>query len=110
MAKPEHVDGDNKKIVFLNDVKLHILKVAFDKNYKWAFYYNGQKTHAKIADRKFIKNVEKGEKFSKGDVLIADLEIQKIFNESLNTYIDHSHIILRVKSHIPSPQEKDLFE
>lgn len=82
--------------------ELSVFKVVFRENYKWEFYYQGVKIYASIRDEDFFKKIEKGEvAFRSGDKLIVDLEIEQIFNESANTFVNDAYFILKVIEHIP---------
>jgi hypothetical protein len=82
--------------------ELSVFKVVFRENYKWEFYYQGIKIYASIKDEGFFKKIEKGEiAFRSGDKLIVDLEIEQVFNESANTFVNDAYFILRVIEHIP---------
>lgn len=82
--------------------ELSVFKVVFRENYKWEFYYQGIKIYASIKDVAFFSKIEKGEvAFRSGDKLIADLEIDQVFNESANTFVNDAYFILRVIEHIP---------
>ena len=47
----------------------------------------------------FYKRVDKGESFSKGDVLEVELEIKQVFESSVNTFINKSYKIKRIINH-----------
>lgn len=82
--------------------ELSVFKVVFRENYKWEFYYQGVKIYASIKDEDFFKKIEKGEiAFRSGDKLIVDLEIDQVFNESANTFVNDAYFILKVIEHIP---------
>jgi hypothetical protein len=82
--------------------ELSVFKVVFRENYKWEFYYQGVKIYASIKDEVFFKKIEKGEvAFRSGDKLIVDLEIDQVFNESANTFVNDAYFILKVIEHIP---------
>jgi len=79
---------------------LVISTLSFDKNVKWNFYFEGNKISAHIKDEEFVKLIERGEKFSKGDSLEAEFEIRQQFDESINTYINKSYKITKIIKHI----------
>jgi len=79
---------------------LVISTLSFDKNVKWNFYFDGNKISAHIKDEEFVKLIEKGEKFSKGDSLEAEFEIRQQFDDSINTYINKSYKITKILKHI----------
>jgi hypothetical protein len=82
--------------------ELAVFKIVFKENYKWEFFYQGTKIHAVIKDEVFFKKIEKGEiAFRSGDRLVVDLEIEQIFNEAANTFVNESYSILKVVEHIP---------
>lgn len=109
MSSPEHLREDaDENVAYKNGARLHITKAVFTKDYKWGFYYDGQKIHANVQDKAFLKSIEDGKKFSKGDVLIVDLEIDKVFNKSVNTFIDKAYRVVKVVNHIANPEQENL--
>ncbi|TAH01588.1 MAG: hypothetical protein EAZ15_07095 [Sphingobacteriales bacterium] len=80
---------------------LRIVRLAFEGALKSDFYYNGFKISAKIKDEQFIRKIDEGEKFAKGDHLIVDLEITKQYEESVDTFINKSFSVNKVHEHLP---------
>lgn len=101
-------NSDTEKSETLNNVKLSIIKVAFTKDYKWAFNYNGRKIHALVVDDNFHKSVDEGKKFSKGDVLEVELEIKKQLDLSVRAYFDTEYVVKKVVKHIPRQTQDNL--
>lgn len=82
--------------------ELSVFKIVFKENYKWEFFYLGTKIYASVKDEGFFKKIEKGEvAFRSGDKLIVDLEIEQVFNEAANTFVNESYFIVKVIEHIP---------
>lgn len=74
----------------------------FRENYKWEFFFQGVKIYALVKDDFFFKKIEKGEiAFRSGDRLSVDLEIEQIFNEAANTFVNDSYNIIKVIDHKP---------
>lgn len=92
-----------KQTVPVREETLTIFKVVFDKGYKWQFYQtNGRKISATIEDDIFMERViAKGEPFSKGDTLIVEIEVAKVFDKTLDIYIEKDFKITKVIKHIP---------
>lgn len=88
---------------------LHIFKLVWDPLRKWEFYYRGTKISAIIADKAFFQKIDKGEQFAKGDSLEVELQINQVFDESVNTYVNESHVITKVLRHLPRPGQPSLF-
>jgi hypothetical protein len=111
MKKAQKVDVKEKKKV-ANTVNLHIVKLSFDINHKWDFILKGDKICAKIADEVFLKRIDSGEKFAKGDVLEVELETQQVFDYSVNTYVNESYVVKEILNHISreDPPEFDFLE
>ena len=84
---------------------LTIFKVVFDTGYKWQFYLDGRKITASIKDEQFMARVHNGERFAKGDVLVVDIEVQKVYDKTLDLYVDKDFIIYHVHQHIPRGQQ-----
>jgi hypothetical protein len=108
LAQQNELLEEKIKILPPKKTTLHIFKIVFDENYKWQFFYEGNKISATIEDKGFMKRIDQGEKFSKGDSLICDLEIQQIFDSSINTYVNKYYRVLRVLEHKPRPEQGDL--
>jgi len=88
---------------------LKIFKIVFQENYKWEFYWQGNKIAAKMKDEKFNNEVNSGEeRFAKGDTLRAEIHIYQIFDESIDTYINKSYEIAKVLEHIPRPEQMNI--
>lgn len=88
--------------------KLFIFSLSFDINAKWSFYYEGNKFTAKINDDEFVKLIDSGEKFAKGDTLDAEFEIRQEYYEPANTYVNKSYKILRIIKHNPRNEQVKL--
>ena len=107
--KTEIID-ENKKTIIENTC-LNIVRLSFEEELKWDFYYRGNKISAKIADPNFQELIDNGESFAKGDVLEVELQINQIFENSVNTYINKSFQINRIiKHHYRNEQKKIKFE
>lgn len=108
LAKKIEVEQENTKTAIVS-ANLIIYKLIFDKNNrKWEFYYNGNKISANITDDEFFKEIDQGKSFSKGDQLTVDLQINQIFDEAVNAYINHSYQITKVHSHTPRATNRKL--
>ena len=88
--------------------KLFISSLSFDINTKWSFYYEGNKFTAKINDDEFVKLIDSGEKFAKGDTLDAEFEIKQEYYEPANTYVNKSYKIIRIIKHNPRNEQGKL--
>lgn len=88
---------------------LTIFKVVFEKGYKWQFYYQGNKISADIKDETFYNQIDSGAKFSKGDKLIADIEILQVFDKSIQSYINKEFSVVKIKQHIPRDEQTNIF-
>jgi len=95
--KTEIID-ENKKTIIEN-TRLHIVRLSFEEGLKWDFYYRGNKISAKIVDPNFQELIDNGESFAKGDVLEVELQINQIFESSVNTYINKSYQVNRIIQH-----------
>jgi hypothetical protein len=108
LAKKVEVEQENSKTTIIS-ANLIIYKLIFDKNNrKWEFYYNGNKISANVIDDDFFKEIDQGKAFSKGDQLTVDLQINQIFDDAVNAYINHSYQVNKVTSHTPRATAKKL--
>ena len=92
-------DDTNRKV--LVTTALNIIRLPFEKNVKWEFYYQGNKISSKMDDDEFYGKINNGESFAKGDSLEVNLEISQQFDISVNTYINKSYTVKNVIKHIP---------
>ncbi len=99
LTTPNPYLEEDKKIDLIENVPLSILKLVFVPDRKWEFIYEGNKISAYILDKSFFKRIEEGEAFAKGDVIIADMEIVKVFDKSVKTYLNKEYRIIKVKKH-----------
>jgi len=91
------------------EAKLNIVKLAFESNFKWVFYYKGNKISAHILDKDFFKRIDAGEEsFCKGDILVSELQINKVFDKTVNTYVNESYQVNKVHQHIPINQQENI--
>lgn len=97
-----------KEIILKKTEILKIFKIVFQENFKWEFYWQGNRITAKIKDKEFYNLVNSGESFSKGDTLRVELHVHQIFDESVDTYINKSYEINKVLEHIPRPKQMKL--
>lgn len=96
--KSEEVEDGERKIV--EAATVNIVRVSFEENLKWDFYYRGIKISAKIADPSFYELIDKGEAFAKGDVLEVELQINQRFDESVNTFVTKSYQVNKIVRHL----------
>jgi len=97
----DEIEQRKQKVIKENQ-ELSVFKIVFKENYKWEFFYQGTKIYASLKDENFFKKIEKGEiAFRSGDKLVVDLEIEQVFNEAANTFVNESFNILKVIEHIP---------
>lgn len=104
--KSEQIDENRKHIIEMT--RLNIVRVSFEENLKWDFYYRGNKISAKIDDPNFYALIDKEESFAKGDILEVELQINQIFEESVNTFINKSYQINRIVNHYKRDVQKKI--
>ena len=98
MAKSIPLPEDKEKKQMVSET-LIVFKVVFEEKYKWEFYLKDHKINASIEDDSFFKRIDKGEEFAKGDRLEVDMEITKVFDDTLKEYIPKSYTIKKVGAH-----------
>lgn len=99
---------EDKKIV-IEFTRLTVFKVVFEHKYKWDFYYKGTKIGVKITDKDFFEKINKGETFSKGDILEVDLQINQEYDKTLNIFVNKTYEVNKVHRHIPRNEQLDMF-
>ncbi len=104
--KSEQVDENKKSVVEIT--RLNILRVSFEENLKWDFYYRGNKISAKMNDPNFNDLIDKGEAFAKGEILEVELQINQVFEEGVNTFINKSYQVNRIINHYKRGEQKKM--
>jgi len=103
------IEYEDEKVRVIRELAiLHICKLNFEKNYVWGFYYKGQKISAYLEDENFYKNIDQGEKFSKGDILQVEMIIHQEFDFVVNTFINKKFVIEKIIKHIPRTVQETL--
>ena len=98
----------NGERVLTEAANLNILRLSFEGNLKWDFYYKGNKISAKILDKNFYELIDKGQAFAKGDILEVELQINQIWEEAVNTFINKSYSVTKILRHIPRNEQGKL--
>ncbi|MDD2798197.1 MAG: hypothetical protein PHV20_06345 [Bacteroidales bacterium] len=96
--KSEEVLNDER--ILKEAATLHIVRLSFEELLKWEFYYKGNKIAARIKDPDFYKLIDKGEAFSKGDILEVELQVNQKWDESVNTFVNKSYQVNKIVRHI----------
>lgn len=92
--------------------KLLIIRPSFSKDLKWDLVYKGTRISAFMKDDELIKAIDRGDHFSKGDLMVVDMEITKYYDKDLGAHMitKDSYKILKFIEHIKNPKIGDLFE
>ena len=69
----------------------------------------GRKISASIEDTAFMERVNRGERFAKGDKLEVDMEVVKVYEPTLDMYVEKDFKIISVLNHTARPENTDLF-
>ncbi len=109
LSKPAVMPDEDTRVK-KEDAILTIFKVVFEKGYKWQFFYQGVKISADIKDETFFTRIDKGEKFSKGDTIIAELHITQVYDNSIETYVNKEYVVAEIKQHIPRGSQTSWLE
>jgi len=104
--KSEEIEEGERKLI--EAATVNIVRVSFEENLKWDFYYRGIKISAKIADPSFYELIDKGEAFAKGDVLEIELQINQRFEESVNTFVTKSYQVNRIIRHLARNEQQKI--
>lgn len=104
--KSDEVEEGERKLV--EAATVNVVRVSFEENLKWDFYYRGIKISAKIADPSFYELIDKGEAFAKGDVLEVELQINQRFEESVNTFVTKSYQVNKIVRHLSRNEQQKI--
>jgi hypothetical protein len=79
---------------------LSIVKVSFEPKLRWQLIYHGTRIGAYVTDAEFLDRIDqKDEAFGKGDTLDADLQVEQVWDSSLNTYLNKTYYVVKVYNH-----------
>lgn len=104
--KSEEVEEGERTIV--EAATVNIVRVSFEENLKWDFYYRGIKISAKISDPTFYELIDKGEAFAKGDILEVELQINQKFDETVNTFVTKSYQVNKIIRHLSRNEQQKI--
>lgn len=99
LCAPNEFIEENKKIKIIDNAKLSIFKIVFERGYKWTFIYDGQKINAHISDEDFYKTLDLYE-FKDGDYFDATLKITQVYDPKYQTYINSDYEVTKINQHI----------
>jgi len=99
LSQKSEIDSEGDRQI-TEAATLNIVRLSFEENLKWDFYYRGIKISARIADPSFYEQIDKGEAFAKGDTLEVELQVKQRFDESVNTFITKSYQVNKILRHI----------
>lgn len=86
------------------------LRITFDPNHRWVFYWKDKRINATIADPVFNQKVKDGAgRFASGDTLDVELEVTQLYDSSIDSFVNHTYRIVKVSDHTPSPEQQKLF-
>jgi hypothetical protein len=104
--KSDEIEEGERKII--EAATVNIVRLSFEENLKWDFYYRGIKISAKIADPNFYELIDKGQAFAKGDILEVELQISQKFEETVNTFVTKSYQVNKIIRHLSRNEQQKL--
>lgn len=92
--------------------KMLIIRPSFTKDLKWDLVYKGTRISAFMKDEELIKAIDRGDNFSKGDLMVVDLEITKYYDKDIGAHMitKDSYKILKFIEHIKNDKIGNLFD
>lgn len=111
LSKKIEIETKEIEVEVLTNEKLQIIRPSFVKDLKWDFVYKNTKISAKMDDEELIKIIDNGEQFSKGDLMVVELEITKFYDSELNAFLitKESYKIKKFIQHIKNHSTGKLF-
>lgn len=98
-----------EQLVSVDRAALSIVKVSFEPKLKWEFVYLGNRIGAYVTDSQFLKRIDAEEEaFAKGDALEVELQIERVWDAALKTFVNSSYKVVRVIEHVRSPERPRL--
>lgn len=111
MAQPNQYLNAGQETVLISAARLTVVKAVFEGKGKWDFVYDGSRIAASIEDASFFSLLDSHRlRFTKGDVLIADMEIVRIWDSALNVYINKRYKVTRFLAQEQAPDFPDIFK
>ena len=102
--KSEELEEGERKLI--EAATINVVRVSFESNLKWDFYYRGIKISDPIKDPSFYELINKGKAFAKGDILQVDLQIHQKFDTEVNTFVTKSYQVNKINKHCPGMNKK----
>ncbi len=96
---PEIIDTE-QATTSLRRAFVELVEIAFEENLKWRFFDGDNKFYAIIADESFLREMNTGKPFRKGDTLEIELETTQIVTQK---GIKNEHRVIKVLKHLESP-------
>jgi hypothetical protein len=86
-------------------VAVKLIGIFFEEDLKWKLADGENRFNALVSDKSFQKRIDAGEKFSKSDILLIELNTRQIVTAD---GIKNEHEILKVIKHIPAEEQSQL--
>lgn len=99
-AEPKILVDEIRKMVF------SLISVTFRDDNKWRLSDGETTFFVAMEDERFLKRVDDGETFSKGDQLVCDV---RVMQEDVDGALKTSYTVLRVFDHRRRPAQQTLF-
>lgn len=114
LSSPIDLSSDNyeNKVEIKENQKMLIIRPSFTTDLKWDLVYKGTKVSAFMKDEELIKAIDRGDQFSKGDLMVVDLEITKYYDHDIGTHMitKDSYRILKFIEHIKDGRIGNIFD
>lgn len=102
------LESKTEKIKIIENAIITLFSFDWGMRKKWDFYYEGTKIPIKILDETFLKAINKGEAFAKGDALLVDLEIKQEWDLEANVFVNKSYYLKKYIKHILRDEQSKL--
>lgn len=106
LAAAPLAEAEEGERVEVSRATLHIVKVSFEPRRRWNFIHQGVPIGAYIRDPVFLAEVEnRRQAFLKGDTLEVDLQVRRVFDRAIGTWVNRDYEVLRVYEHHHAQQQ-----
>ncbi len=103
LAEKVEVTTENRRKEIRSNQTLKVIKPILERSTsrKWEFVWNNLKIPANISDENFQNDLQEGVyRFSPGDTLEVDLQLNKNFDLTLQEWINQGYQVVNVHKHI----------
>ena len=108
LTMPNPLLTENTRTISYKSQIIYPIKIVFTPGRKWEFTWRKEKISAFIKDEGFYNQLDTFS-FKEGTKMIADIEIEQVFDYDKKDYVNREYSITKVYEVINPPEPPNLF-